>query len=311
MKVKLLFFILFLSVTKNAFPCDICGCGVGSFYIGILPEYTDKFIGLRYQSKLLTTHLSPTGNRTPLTTDERYQSVEVWGAWNFGSKWRVLAIVPYNFNQRTIEASSETGYKSGLGDVIGIVNYKVFESRLTTDNSKLLVHSLWAGMGIKAPTGRYEDAERQNSSPDSPNNFQLGSGSTDFLLNIAYDLRLMDAGINLNASYKLNTENQFEYRYGNKLTGNLLAYYKFNIQNKWRIAPNTGLILETQQKDIIYNQYEVAQSGGNLLSSVLGIEINSGKISLGANYQIPISQNLADGRVYSGNRLMTHVSFTF
>jgi hypothetical protein len=121
----------------------------------------------------------------------------------------------------------------------------------------------------------------------------------------------MDAGINLNASYKLNTENQFEYRYGNKLTGNLLAYYKFNIQNKWRIAPNTGLILETQQKDIIYNQYEVAQSGGNLLSSVLGIEINSGKISLGANYQIPISQNLADGRVYSGNRLMTHVSFTF
>lgn len=54
----------------------------------------------------------------------------------------------------------------------------------------------------------------------------------------------MDLGVNLNTSYKLNTENQYDYRYGNKFTGNLLAYYKFNIKQKIRIAPNAVDLLQ-------------------------------------------------------------------
>ena len=50
--VLLLFVMGFGSVAK---ACDICGCGVGSYYLGILPEYNKRFIGLRYQYKTLTT----------------------------------------------------------------------------------------------------------------------------------------------------------------------------------------------------------------------------------------------------------------
>ena len=304
---KLVTILLIVLMPAVSWACDICGCGVGSYYLGILPDFSDKFVGIRYQSKLLTTHLGPNGNRTPLTSDETYQSIEVWGAWNFGSRWRVMAILPYNFNTRELEQGDVVGKKEGLGDALAMLNYKLFESRITTGNSKFLAHSLWLGAGVKAPTGKYEDGEQ--IMPDSPNNFQLGSGSTDFMVNAAYDVRLMDVGLNLNTSYKINTENQYGYRYGNKFTGNLLVYYKFNIQDKIRIAPNVGLLYETQPQDKLYNQYEVYQSGGSLLSNVLGVEINMGQFSFGANYQMPISQNLANDRALAGNRLMTHISF--
>lgn len=307
MKTKILTLLLLATLSFPSLACDICGCGVGSYYLGILPDFSDKFVGLRYQSKLLTTHLGPSGERTPLSSDETYRSIEAWGAWNFGSRWRVMAIVPYNFNNRELENGSLKGEKEGLGDVVAILNYKLFESRLTTSNSKMLAHSLWLGAGVKAPTGKYEDGEQLM--PDSPNNFQLGSGSTDFLVNAAYDIRLMDFGVNVNTSYKLNTENRYDYRYGNKFTGNLLAYYKFNIKQKVRIAPNVGLLYETQQQDLLYGKYEVYQSGGQLLSNVVGVEINVGQLSFGANYQMPITQSLAHDRAWAGNRLMTHVSF--
>lgn len=291
--------------------CDICGCGVGSYYIGILPDFNKRFVGLRYQHKSLLSHLGPAGNRTPLTADETYQSMEMWGAWNIGQRWRVMAILPYNFNARSIKGSGEQGKKNGLGDVVAMGYFKIFEEATSTSSNKMLVHSLWLGAGIKAPTGKYDASERSNTAQDAPNNFQLGTASTDFMVNLAYDVRLMDVGLNVNATYKMNTENKYDYRYANKFTTNALAYYKFNIQNKIRIAPNAGLIYETQSKDVVYGKYDVAQSGGHSTTGVIGVEVNLGKISFGGNYQSPLDQNLADGRVQAGDRFLTHVSYSF
>jgi len=50
-------------------------------------------------------------------------------------------------------------------------------------------------------------------------------------------------------------------------------------------------------------------SGGNLLLGTLGIETTFKKLSLGANWQTPLSQNLANGFVKANNRMMVHVSF--
>lgn len=304
--------ILFsLSFIPQARACDICGCGVGSYYLGILPDFNKRFIGLRYQHKSLLTHLGPTGNRTPITADETYQSMELWGAWNIGSRWRIMTILPYNFNTRYIKGSGERGKKDGLGDVVVMGYYKLLEKSTSTSADQLLTHSLWIGGGIKAPTGKYDNAERSGVSPDSPNNFQLGTASTDFMINLAYDIRLMDAGLNVNSTYKINTANKYDYRYANKFTANALLYYKFNIKNQVRIAPNAGIIYETQPKDVVYGQYDVAQSGGYSTTAVAGVEVNIGRISLGGNYQTPMGQQLADGRAKAGDRFMTHISYSF
>lgn len=307
MNLKKINLLLFLLSPLSLLACDICGCGVGSYYIGILPEYNKRFVGLRYQYKQLQTHLGPQGNVTPLTTDETYQTAELWGGWNFGKKFRVLAFVPYNFNERSSQAVS--GSKNGLGDIAVMGYYNLF-TKSTSLSSKLLVHSLWLGAGVKAPTGKYEPSERL-AVTETPNNFQLGTASTDFTLNAAYDVRLNDLGVNLNVNYKVNTENKYEYRYGNKLTTNALLYYKFRFFHKLTLAPNAGILYETADKDIENSKYEVDVSGGHSASLVTGFELAMNKFSVGANYQTIVSQELANQRAKAGNRLMLHISLPF
>lgn len=307
MKLKLIITIAIIGLTISAKACDICGCGVGSYYIGILPEYNKRFAGIRYQHKTLQTHLGPIGNRTPLTTAETYQSTELWGGWNFGQKFRILAFVPYNFNERVNQ--DERGTKNGLGDIAVMAYYNLF-NKTGTLGSKLLVQSLWLGVGIKTPTGKYEPTERL-ATQESPNNFQLGTASADFTFNAAYDIRYNDLGFNTNVNYKLNTENKYNYRYGNKLTTNALFYYKFRLFHTFTVAPNAGILYESSAKDVEHNKYEVAVSGGHSLAAIGGVEFALKGISFGANYQNIRSQNLAGGRALAGNRIMTHVSIPF
>ncbi|MNK03317.1 hypothetical protein D3C87_211620 [compost metagenome] len=307
MNIKKIIIAAILLSPLSVLACDICGCGVGSYYIGILPEYNKRFIGLRYQHKNLQTHLGPQGQTTPLTTDETYQTAELWGGWNIGTKFRVLAFIPYNFNKRSSQASA--GAKNGLGDIALMGYYNLF-TQTTTFKSKLLVHSLWLGAGIKAPTGKYETSERL-AVQETPNNFQLGTASTDFTINAAYDVRLNDLGVNFNANYKMNTANKHEYRYGNKLTTNALFYYKFRLFHKLTIAPNAGVLYETAAKDVENDKYEMDVSGGYSTSVITGFELAMSKFSLGANYQNVVSQELANKRAKAGNRLMLHISVPF
>jgi len=305
-KLTIALLLSIFTVTASK-ACDICGCGVGSYYLGILPEYNKRFLGLRYQYKTLRTHLGPMGESTPLTTDETYQSTELWGGVNLGTHFRVLAFLPYNFNRRVNQEG--TGHKDGLGDIAVMGYYKLFDN-MGTAAERLLVQSLWIGAGIKAPTGKYEPSERLAVS-ESPNNFQLGTASTDFTVNAAYDIRWNDLGLNANLNYKINTENKHGYRYGNKFTSNILLYHKFRIAQSVTVAPNLGVLYETAVKDVEDNKYDVAVSGGHSLSAVAGLEIGIKGLSMGANYQNVRSQDLAGGRAKAGNRLMVHVSLPF
>ena len=299
--------LLMLFTISASKACDICGCGVGSYYLGILPEYNKRFIGLRYQHKMLQTHLGPMGERTPLTADETYQSAELWGGWNIGTRFRILAFVPYNFNER--RSQDDAGNKSGLGDIALMGYYKFFDH---TGNlgDRLLVQSLWIGAGLKLPTGKYEPSERL-AVQESPNNFQLGTESTDFTLNAAYDVRWNDLGLNANVNYKMNTENKYDYRYGNKFTSNVLVYHKFRVAKTFTVAPNIGVLYETAAKDVESKKYDVAVSGGYSLSAVAGLEVSMKGLSFGANYQNVRSQDLAGGRAKAGDRVMVHMSLPF
>ncbi len=311
MKKYILICLLLFPSTFKLLACDICGCGVGSYYIGILPDFSKRFIGIRYRYSSLQTHLGLYGERTAITADEDYRIAELWGAWNLGSRFRVMAVLPYNVNHREVAGAGTTGDKNGVGDVALMGYFKLFEASHTTASSRLFVHSLWIGAGVKLPSGKYDNAERSAENSDAPNNFQLGTGSNDITLNMAYDARLMDLGINVNMLYKVNTNNKYDYRYGNKWTGNALLYYKFLIQQKLRIAPNAGVMLESAEKDREYHTFTVSQSGGHVASAVLGAEVSFGRFSAGVNYQKPMSQDLAGGRVKAGSRLMTHISVAF
>jgi len=305
MKKIFLFILLAALFFTESKACDICGCGVGNSYIGILPDFGKRIFGLRYRYNTLLTHIGVGGATTYLTTKETYMVAELWGGWNIGKRFRVMAAVPYNFDKRLNQGTTNT--KNGLGDISVSGFYELIKSRKTVLSDKLLVQSLWIGGGIKLPTGKYNPIDK-SSGTESANLFQLGTGSIDFSVNAMYDIRLQDAGLNLSASYKMNGTNKHEYSYGNKLNASAQAYYKFRIKNKVTIAPNAGVLYETAKKDID-NKFSVDISGGNVLLGTAGIEISFKKISMGGNWQTPFSQKLANGIVKANDRAMVHISF--
>jgi hypothetical protein len=294
-------------VSSSTYACDICGCGAGNNYIGILPDFQKNIFGLRYRYNSLLTHAGPDGSTTYLTTKEQYRTMELWCGWNISERIRIMGNIPFSFNAK--ENQGATKNKNGLGDISLAGFYQILNSRKTTSSQKLLVQSLWAGGGIKLPTGKYNPADKEGSNQNL-NLFQLGTGSTDFSLNAMYDVRLNDVGLNVAGGYKITTTNKEQYAYGNKLNISTQVYHKFRIGNSITLAPNVGALYENAVKDLD-NQVVVDVSGGNILMGTLGLETVIKKITFGANWQTPIYQNLAGKQVIAKDRAMIHVSFTF
>lgn len=299
--------IIFISAAMPLFTqaCDICGCGIGNSYIGILPEFRKHIFGLRYRYNSMLTHVGVDGNFTYLTTKEAYNTVEAWSGWNITNTFRIMVSVPYSFNEKTNQGN--TNNKNGIGDITLSGYYQLLNNRHTVLNSKLLVQSLWVGGGVKLATGKYNPLDKSIGSSDA-NLFQLGTGSYDFNISAMYDIRLQDMGINLSSNYKITTANKYKYQYGIKFSINTQAYYKFRIKNKFTIAPNAGVQYETAKHDLD-SGFDVTVSGGNLLLGTAGIETTFGKCAIGANFQTPLSQNLANGIVKAQDRVMLHVAF--
>lgn len=305
-KLTILLALLLPVAGRKAAACDICGCGAGSNYLGILPDFSTRILGLRYRGNAVMTHVGPGGSSSYLTTNERYHTAELWGGWTFGNKFRVMATVPLSYNTR--KSQEENLSKTGPGDASLQGFYHLLGNRRNL-GSILLVQDLWIGGGVKLPTGKYEPKDYEHTGQNA-NLFQLGTGSFDFLLSGMYDLRLQDLGLNLSAGYKLNTTNKYDYNYGNRFSSSAQLYYKFRLAKMISIAPNTGISYERSAQDLD-DGYKVFSSGGYTLFATAGAELMYRKLAFGGNWQPIMAQRLASGLVQARSRMMLHVALMF
>lgn len=290
--------ILFVSTVK---ACDICGCGVSNIYIGILPQFNHKFFGLRYQFSSFRTRLLD--DPTQFSKDF-YQTVELWGGWNIGKRIQVLGFIPYNFNYQ----NSDEGitHRSGLGDVTFLANYKVFDVRSLMSNNKTFSQQLWIGGGLKLPTGKFVV---DPSDPDvaAIANGQLGSGSTDYLLNTMYNIRMGSFGINTSANYKINSTNKTDFKFGNRVSFNGFGYYAIHVARSATISPNLGLLYQHTKPSVLQDQ-KIDLTGGYILNGSVGTEFSIRKVAFGFSVQLPIRQNFAENQTREKLKGMVHIT---
>jgi len=289
-------FTLLSCTAANA--CEICGCGLGNYYIGLLPQFSHKFFGLRYQYRQFHTVMAD--DATQFSRDY-YKSVEVWAGWNIGKRWQLIAILPYNY----IHQVSDDGVTNnqGIGDIAIMGNYKVFDKSAKNSFSQ----QLWLGAGVKLPTGKF-NIDATDPALVAIANTQTGSASTDFMLNAMYNIKIKKIGINSSASYKINTANSDDYSFGNKFSANSFVFYPIE-KGEFGIVPNIGMLYEQTASSKLVKE-TVAQTGGHLLSTAAGLELNYRKISVGANVQLPLHQNFSQGQTEMKLKGMVHVSFS-
>ena len=298
---KNILLVLLISTIKS-YGCDLCGCGNGSSFFGIMPQSHRSFVGVRYGIKSFDTHLDIPSQ----SSHELFRKTELWGRFYPAKKLQILAFLPFNNNEQKLVALQKTLKLNGLGDASILANYSIVNTLMTDSLPRKFDHNLTFGLGTKLPTGRYKYNLYNDQEVGNPN-FQLGTGSVDFMINSIYTITHKNWGLNTDITYKINTKNSNQYHFGNKFTGNLLLFYSKK-SDKSTLMPNVGLSFENAMEDS-KNGDLVKLSGGNVLLGNIGLETYIKKLMFGVNYQAVIKQNLANGELHANNRLNLHITF--
>jgi len=293
---KNLFFIIFL-LSSYANACDICGCGASSYYLGIMPQYHQNFLGIRYRYQSYDSHI----NSTFFRSQEVFQSSELWGRFYLSHRWQVVGILPYQFNRQ----KTQTGVKnlSGIGDAVILTNYQVFSYA-----DSVWKHQIWVGTGVKAATGKHSYSQTDANTVANPN-FQLGTGSWDWLNQFNYTLRYKNWGWSNDISYKINTKNSEGYQFGNRLTIQTSIFVVQQLKAA-AIMPYGGFFGDFSEIDQ-KNGVNVANTGGQAFFGQIGFDFFYKKITFGSSLQSPIIQNLGQGEILANPRFTFNLAYLF
>jgi hypothetical protein len=304
MKKIYLFIPIFIISAIDTTACEICGCGNNNFQIGILPSFTKGFAGVRYSASQFSSQLK--ADATQFSHDY-YKTTELWGGYNFG-RLQAMVFLPYVLSRK--ESDDGTTVANGLGDLLLLVNYKVFGSTsLSQDETTSVRNELYAGGGIKLPTG----VNRVDvSNPDfniGDFNSQAGTGSVDYLVNLTHNVMWNRSGIVTNVAYRINSENDQGYRFGNRSYLNTAYFYTLSKAGT-KIKPSAGINFQSNAINS-YSGAEVEDSNGYNLNATAGVNVLWNKLGFNAMFFIPVAQNNYDGQTKLQSRSLFGVTYSF
>jgi len=299
-KIFILLFISFILVEKTV-ACN-GGCPPGGGYMGIVPQFSKNFIGMRYRMRSFS--MTNASHSTGLSASEHvFQTAELWGRFYPSKRIQAFVFIPYQLNLETV--NNITSRIENIGDMSFIFNYNLINTGDSLDRD--WKHNLLLGIGAKLPTGKYQqrNAEKQMY----PVAFQAGTGAYSTIFSGMYTLRYRKMGLNSNLSYYYNGKNELEYSFGNLASGSLSAFYWFKVQSV-SILPSVGTYLENAQRDID-NGYYVNTTGGTLGYYSLGTDVYINRFAISLNAQMPYLQNITSGVQSNDFRLMSSLAVLF
>jgi hypothetical protein len=304
MKFKYIILVLLLAAADFSYACDICGCANSGAYFGLLPQSNKSLIGVRYQRLNFLTH----PDSKVLRTEENFNVAELYARFFPIKRVQVMAFLPYRTDQQV--TSADVKKQNGLGDATILANYNVLNTLMDKENSGAFTHTLLVGGGVKLPTGKFKFDEN-NPLQVANANFQLGTGSTDFIVNAFYTINKGDWGLATNVSRKFNTTNSEDYKFGNQLFGTIDLYKSFRLgKGDISITPSIGIYAENAEHGTQHGQV-LDLTGGRLLNGSAGVTLFTNRWTLGVNGQSPLAQRSSSGHVVVKNRLLVQLGFLF
>src|SRR6478609_9753494 len=304
MNKSLMTVLLFMAVVFRSYACEICGCSTSNFQIGLLPNFNKGFMSVRYTA---SSFHSQVRDQTSEYSRDYYKTMELWGGYNI-KKLQVMAFAPYLFTRK--ESDDGVTTLNGIGDMLLLANYKILSATTLTHNEKSSMRNeLFAGGGIKLPTG----VNRVN--PQDPDfnigdfNSQAGTGSIDYMLTLTHNMMWNNSGIVTNVAYRINTANQQQYKFGNRAYVNSSFYHTLT-SGDTKIRPNAGINFQVNGINYLEGA-EVEDSNGFTLNSTLGVNVLRKTIGMNAMVAIPITQNMYDGQTKLQSQFLLGVTYSF
>ena len=303
---KVLSVVIVALVHGQIWACDICGCKLGGLSYGILPQYNSHFIGARFSQAAFNAKIDYANPYDEvIQSEDTYWRVDIMGRYILRPKIHLNVMIPYMHN--AMRGNHQNVDVSGLGDPIILVYYNLINTGEQLD--KKWKHSLLVGGGVKLPVGEFR---KTDNGVIVNRNFQLGSGSMDYLLSTNYTFRYKSAGANIEGSYKFNTRNSDQYLFGNQL--NLSSYFFYQLETTWMsILPYSGIYHEWSAR---HKSKMIIQSntGGKATFATLGSQLMRADWSVNVYYQYPVFQRYNVDQysmIDAGDRLTLGIIYYF
>lgn len=288
------YYIYVMPVMKK---CDACGCSASGGSMGFASMLNSNFVGIRYFNQHYKSSDGLYSN-SPWYS-ESFNTVQVWARIPVYKNVQISALLPYHFHSR--ETATGNQDIKGIGDITVLAMYRLYQ---THKDSTLFVHTLQVGGGVKAPTGKFDQANAGNVNPS----FQVGTGSWDYLIATEYNVKRKQYGLNSMLNYVFKTENDKQYRFGNQFNYSSTFFYLYE-KNKFSLAPQLGFAGEVYGSNHQYSEV-VRKTSGDIFFGKLGVEMGKDKFSVGANVMLPINQNLASERVEANYRWSVNLNYS-
>lgn len=283
--------------------CDLCGCSTSSGSTGFGTLGNVSFLGLRY---IYQDFDSKNGifDNSPTST-ERFNTYQLWGSIPVSEAFSLNAIIPFQDLNRVFDNTNER--RSGLGDATIIGWYKMtFNKKITENTSETAEksrHQLHFGLGVKLPTGAFEESLTNKINPG----FQVGTGSFDGVFSLMHTFSKNKIGINTTTTYYLKTSNKNDYQFGNQFSMSTNVFYNVPFK-KSALSPFIGFSGD------VYNAIKqfgetLNDTNGHIVNGTFGTEYMIDKFILGANYTVPLKQQLFGDNVLSKNRFTVYFNY--
>jgi hypothetical protein len=288
-----------ISIEQQSYACDACACSFGGNYVGVLPQFSRSFVGVRHYYRSFNTSGMYNGNK--VTANDIFNRTEIWGRYVPHKRIQIFGFLPFVDNTQEIVGNHHPMTVSGLGDALLNSNYTIIN---TGDSSFMAKQLLLLGLGVKLPTGKFE--QKHDNILLHPN-LQAGTGSVDYQASIIYVLRYNSFGISTDVSYRFNGINSNKYRFGERFSTNANLFYRYRT-GSIVLMPLAGYTYEFAYADTQNNFIDV-NTGGTTSLSNLGFDLYLEKFIVNTLVQLPVSYSNIESS--PNPRLMLGLSYLF
>ncbi len=297
--VRTFMILAFLGATAyQSKGCDVCGGFVNSGGIGLVANYQNNLIGLRWFSTAFHAN-APSEARTK----DDFKAAEFVVQYRLNSRFRLTAFQTYKWNRRQT-AEGNTMSLHGLADTRLWAHYALMNRQLSEQ-----ANWYWdVGAGLKFPFGKYDpDIHEQ----ELPENFNVSNGSWGYLMQSNMVVISGKWGLNASGSLQLNGESSSGYHFGRQLAANLLAFRRIAVGENLLLTPYVGSYFERLGTDEYANGKEVPGTGGNGHYLQGGIQLSWADWQLGFSTSQPLSQRYAEQETIAKGRYSINLSYYF
>ncbi|GCD79241.1 hypothetical protein [Schleiferia thermophila] len=265
---RALFVLVVIMWVFGASACDICGCGIGGGYLGVMPQFHKNLIGYRY---LMSAFLHPETPYNATNGDQLQRDVyhrqDVWMRYYHGADNQFFVFIPYRMNVREYE-SGRVDWIKGIGDIQ--LNYLRQIINQSADPGRLWRHSWFVGAGLQMPTGKFMQRDAQGRM--HPLQIQSGIGAWGYQIQNLYILRWKNFGIQSDIQYRYFQPNELEYQLGNAFVSSISLFHWWQMTPRTALLPIMGMQLEAYGYDTEY-RIKKPDTGGQFGFLTAGVDL--------------------------------------